>query len=279
MIRQLLQQPSGHAKPTSPADATTSVPFPKIVALCGASTALGSQLLDELFHSEQVAQIHAIATDDVPLVKRLDASIIRKGFVTIIDADRPDKALGRIKECDVAYCVMTTDRHASSSMSPAQYRAINYEVPVKFITRMFELGVLHITLLSHTGADKKSRSEFYTLKGELEAFLNKMRKDAGDFAPMATLYRMPSNIMAAPLSPGDPSVSQNRRSKDGELFPVDVNQVATVMLIDGFEKASLNNAVGYSRRMKNSFQLFEAEDVHEILSESAHRGGPWTALL
>lgn len=258
---------------SSPAFATAKVPFPKIVALCGANTAVGSKLLNDLLHSDQVDKVYAIATEDVPLLNRLQTPILRKARVTIVNPDKLDSALARIVECDLAFCVMTTDRHASSSVSKATFYAINFSAPMHFLKRMFELGVLHISVLSHHNADLSSRSDFYHLKGELEAFLTKICKDAGDFAPMVSLYKMPSNIMA---STGTSSRSRSRspsRDRKGrgdvDLPAVQVNHVATVMQIDAFEKASSKGPPG-TRRRKNHYEVLDSEDVHRVLTESAY---------
>lgn len=276
MYRRISQKSVGGTGHVSHADATAWTPYPKIVALWGASTKLGSELLLELAHSDQVKRVYVVATENIPVLSRLEMPILNKINVRIINPEQPDTSLDAISQCDLAFCVMTTERDASASMPSSEFRAINYVAPTRFIKRVIELGVLHISILSHYGADSDSRSTFCAAKGDLEKFVYKHRREAGDFSPMMTLYKMPSNIMAS-RSSRSRSASRDRVNNENHS-PVDVSQVATVMLTDGFGKASIKGRPG-QRRTKNYFQVFETEDVHRVLSESAGQGGTWTGAM
>lgn len=60
MFCQFLQQLFSNTKPTSLVNSTTRVPFAKIVASGETNTEIKSQLLDQLFRSEEFAPIHGI---------------------------------------------------------------------------------------------------------------------------------------------------------------------------------------------------------------------------
>lgn len=247
---------------------TTPVTFPKIVAVCGADTTLGQNILHDLLHSAQVDKVHAIALDDFALLKQLPSSTLRKARVTITKPDRLEKALARITECDIAFCVMSTERHASSSMPRPTFSAINYGAPVRFIRRMFELGVLHVAVLSHINADSETRSEFYNLKADLEGFVRDFRREAAEFSPIISLFKMPSHVMAASAS-SSRATSRDPKGHDMDPSIVQVNEVAAAMQIDAFYKANIKGPPG-SRRKKCHFEIFDSEDVHRILEEAEY---------
>lgn len=247
---------------------TTVAPFPKIVALCGADTALGQNLLHDLLHSEQVEKVHAIAMESIPLLDELSSSTLRKARVTIIKPDRIDKALSRIVECDIAFCVSTTERHGSSSMSSSSFNAINYDIPETFVRKMFELGVMQISMLSHVNADADSRSEFYSQKAELESFTRSFRREAAEFSPIISVFRMPSNVMLPYSSSITRSSSRDRNNRDYDAA-VPVKDVAVAMQIDAFEKASRKGPPG-SRKKKPSLDTFNPKDVRRILADAEY---------
>lgn len=248
---------------------TTPITFPKIVALHGADTSLGQIIFRDLLNSTQVDKLHAIALAEFGLLDQLPRSSLRKAQLTITKPGRLELALGRISECDIAFCVMSTDRHAGGTMSKETFSAINYDAPIRFIFRMFELGVLHIAVLSHVNADPDSSSEFYRFKGKLEDSIRKLRREAGDFAPMVTFFKMRSHIMAPSGSSASRAVSRDRRGREADARHVRVEELAVAMQIDAFYKAGIKGPPG-SRKKKCHFEIFDSEDVHRILQENEY---------
>lgn len=249
--------------------ATTPISFPKIVALHGADTALGQLIFRDLLNSTQVDKLHAIALAELDILDQLPRASLRKAQVSITKPGRLDLALGRISECDIAFCVMSTDRHASGTMSKENFSAINYDAPIRFIFRMFELGVLHIAVLSHVNADPDSSSEFYRLKGKLEDSIRKLRREAGDFAPIITFFKMRSHVMAPLGSSASRAVSRDRRGRETDSKYVVVKELAAAMQIDAFYKGGIKGPPG-SRKKKCHFETFDSEDVHRILKENEY---------
>lgn len=179
----------------------TAVPFPLIVSVLGVDTTLGQALFVDLLHSSRVDKVHAVAFDDFSLHHTLPAPTLRKARVYITSLTKPDRLerqLSRIPECDIAFCVLSSDRRGSTTMSKQAFRAMNYHAPTQFIRRMFALGVLHISLLSHIKADHESASDFLALKADVEKFVRAIRREAGQYSPIISVFRMPSHIMAAP---------------------------------------------------------------------------------
>lgn len=239
---------------------TTVPPFPKIVALCGAHTPLGQTLLRDLLYSHNVDKVYAIATEEIPNLSRLPTSVLTKAIISYTAADRLDLALSRIPECDIAFCVNTTDRHAFDLLGRSTFRAVNFTIPVRFIHKMFELSVLHMSILSYASADLESRSEFCKVKAELELFVRDMRKEAADFSPLISIFRMPS------LDSGAASRSSSRDRRGGRDTPhgLQVKHVSQAMQIDSFEKANKLRAIS----SKSKRELFEAEDIPRILRDT-----------
>lgn len=265
-----------HRHSDYPSSSTTVAPFPKIVALCGAHTALGQNLLRDLLHSEEVEKVHALAVQDIPLLDHLPSKVLRKSRVTIVKPDRVDKAMSRIAECDIAFCVLTTERHASSSMSTSSFHTINYSIPTAFVRRMFALGVLHLSLLSHVNADADSRSEFYSRKAELETYTKNLRRDAAEFSPIVSIFKMPTHLMASSIQSASTIVrssSRDRKSMDRRHRennpPVKIEDVAVAMQIDAFDKANCKPPPS-SRRKKHSLDMFGPVEVHHILATSEY---------
>lgn len=186
----------------NPASPITAVPFPLIVSVLGVDTTLGQALFVDLLHSPRVDKVHAVAFDDFSLHHTLPAPTLRKARIYITSltkSDRLGRQLSRIPECDIAFCVLSSERRGSTSMSKQAFRAMNYHAPTQFIRRMFALGVLHISVLSHIKADHDSASDFYALKADVEKYVRAIRREAGQYSPIISVFRMPSHIMAAPM--------------------------------------------------------------------------------
>lgn len=271
------------SEPSAPVDVTKRIPPWRIVSIWGGDTALGSKLLWELAHSDQVEKVYVVALNDLPDLRKMASQAYNKVDVRMLSPDGLEGKLSHITQCDLGFMVMTTERDASYSMSTKNFCAINHYGPIRFVERMYELGALHVSVLSYAGADVSSHSTFCERKGKMELGLSEIRREAQDFGPMITIYRMPANIMVPANRSRSrsrslsfsclPTTAYDRLYKDDANPPVNIEQVGNVMMIDAFEKALSKGPPG-TPRPKNRFQLFHSVEVLRILSERARHRGP-----
>ena len=240
-------------------------PFPKIAAILGASTDVGQSLLRELLDSPEIEKVHAIATNDIPLLSRLSSSQLRKARVHLVPFQDLDKAFRRISECDIAFCVSISERHAYDQIGHAKFRLINRTGPLRFIDQMFELGVVHFSLLSHYHADSSSRSEFYKNRGEVEDYLRSIRQDAGDYAPYISTFKISTPVSNAISTRSTRDHLKSKVSEsDSRSQQIEVKEVARAMEIDAYAKAAASRPPG-SRKKRTANEKFYAPDILRML--------------
>lgn len=228
--------------------------FPKIAVICGAHTSVGQYLLRDLLQAPEIAKVHALATEEIPIVKRLPSSLLRKARVHLCSFDNLDRAFTRIPEADLGYCCAATDRHAYEKIGMERFKHINLSGPVQFIEKMFELGVLHFSVLSHVNADSDSRSEFNRTKGKVEDYLRRTRKEAGLFSPYISLFKVPTPVSSS---------SSSSRSAD----VVDVKSMVKAMQIDSLAKSERKKPPG-SKKERVRYEEYFPKDVDYLLREA-----------
>lgn len=223
--------------------------FPKIAVVCGAETTLGQALLRELLLSSEVDKVHFIARSDPEILSQFRRTYLRKVRAHIVSYDNIDRALASIPEADVAFCCIGTDRHAYETIGRTKFQTINYHAPVKFVARMFEIGVLTVSVLSHPKADASSSSQMSMLRGQLEQYTRNLRREAAEFSPYVTIFKISG-------------MTSNPRKSD-------VRDVAKAMRIDAMEMSARKpNTASNSRRGR--YEEFDFTDVDQILEEARH---------
>lgn len=240
-----------------------STPFPKIAVILGADTSVGQLLLRDLLHSDQIDKVHALtSTRNIPILQSIPSNIKRKAREHVVDFDNLSPTFKRISECDIAFCVSYTDRHAYKYIGDDAFRALNYEGPVKFIKQIFLLGALHLSVLSHINAEASSRSEFYKIKGDVEDFTLRLRLEAAQYAPFISMYRLPTPVT-------DPRAA--RSSRDPTSTPLANGEVVRAMIIDSFAKAVKKQPPSgeplSSNEKRIAEQFFYSDDVLNLLRD------------
>lgn len=239
-------------------------PYPKIISLLGADTHLGFLILVDLLSSPQVDKVYAIVFQDIA-IHSLPISLKRKIRLTITEPENFGKSLSRITECDIAFCISSTDRHAllNSAMSKESFEFINYDAPVRFINCHFQkLGCLNMTILSHINADSNSNAAFYKLKAQLENFIQNIIKDALDFSPVVSLFKLPSYVMA------DVQVDDN-------VAEIPLQDISAAMVIDAFHKVRFKGPPGTDSKKSSRqdwFEIFDMKAVSRFLKRVDYGG-------
>lgn len=230
--------------------------FPKIAAVIGAQTDVGQNLLRDLLHSPEIDYVHAITPTEIPLIENMprNSPELLKARIHITPFDKLERAFKRISECDLAFCCSTTDRHPTQIKS-SDFRLINYTAPVKFIRQMFELSVLHISILSHADSDEDARSEYCKLKGDMEAFARMLRKEAGEYSPFITVFKPPT------LRSG--SSSRNSNAYDPRDTGIDSKDVAKAMQIEAFGKCARHSTDSREKRSRFG-EMYEENILHLV---------------
>lgn len=226
--------------------------FPKIAVVCGAHTDLGRRLCRNLLQSDEVEKVIAIAPERVRDFEKFSWSVARKLEPHKADFRNMDKVLSRIREADYAFCITNTDKRAYEAMDRRSFRDMNFEGPSQFIRKMFELGVLHLTILSHVNADSHSKTDFYRMKGELEKHADKLCGEAGEYAPYMSIFKVPT-----------PVARSNGRSKK-DLQDKDI---VTAMQYNAFSKGVLRKGPA-CRRKALQFEELYADDVVTLVKDA-----------
>lgn len=232
--------------------------FPKIAVVCGASTELGQSLLLELVHCVEIDKVHAVANSDIPVLNRLTSSLLRKVRVHLFTFDDLDRTLKKIPECDVAFCCLSTEKHAYESMGRTRFRTYNYVAPKIFVRRMFELGVLYISLLSHAKADASSSTELYRLRGELEKSVRQLRREAADFSPFISMFKVANMVSRA-------SSSRSREKLHSDTL--EYREIARAMRMDAMQKSIRRKVNATKKRLK--YEEIYVADVDRLVKEAA----------
>eukprot|EP00177_Eucheuma_denticulatum_P006778 GFKZ01012321.1.p1 GENE.GFKZ01012321.1~~GFKZ01012321.1.p1 ORF type:complete len:260 (-),score=33.34 GFKZ01012321.1:388-1167(-) len=236
--------------------------FPKIAVVCGAHTELGQQVLLELLNSPEIEKVHAIASKDIPILDRLSRSTLRKATVHILSFDHLRHVLNKIPEADIAFCALGTERGAQNSIGMSKFRLLNVDAPSRFVRGMFELGVLYVAVLSHANADKGSKSELYHARGELEGYVRRLRKEAAEFSPFISMFKV-SNMGAHRAS----SSKRSSRREDSLRY----HEVATAMRIDALQKSARRRLSDKTKRSK--YEELDSTDVLRLNREARYPGG------
>jgi uncharacterized protein YbjT (DUF2867 family) len=104
-----------------------------------------------------------------------------------VDFDDPE-SFRRYLTVDAVICALgTTMRKAGS---PAAFRRVDYEYPLRFAQLALDAGARHFLLVSSAGANAKSRIFYPRVKGELEAALSRLGY------PTLTIFR-PSLLLGS----------------------------------------------------------------------------------
>lgn len=234
--------------------------FPKIAVVCGAETELGQVLLRELLLSSEVEKVHFIARSDPEILSKFRLHHLRKVTGHIVSYDKIDLALSKIKEADLAFCCLGTERHAYETIGHTKFQMLNYDAPARFVSKMFELGVLYVSMLSHSKAEIASSSEMYKLRGELEDYVRKLRRDAADFSPYITMFKVSG------------MASTSRKT--------DKKEVAKAMKIDAMHK-SCRGANPSCKKKRAKYEELFFSDVDKLLEDAKnvdeydHRNRYW----
>jgi uncharacterized protein YbjT (DUF2867 family) len=144
-----------------------NLPLLKIIAmekiqavLIGATGLIGSHLLellknDEIFHKIRV------------LVRRPLAVNHPKVEVKVIDFADTDAFKNGIEDCDTVFvAVGTTQKKVKGDK--AEYRKVDYDIPVNAARFCSETGARQFLLVSSVGANAKGGNFYLKLKGEVE---------------------------------------------------------------------------------------------------------------
>lgn len=235
--------------------------FPKIALVCGAQTELGQSLLQELVHSSEIDKIHALTNADIPLLNTLSSPLLRKVRVHHFTFETLDHILKKIPECDIAFCCLSTEKHAYKSMGRTRFHSYNFSAPKTYIRRMFELGVLYIAVLSHAKAESESSTELYHLRGELEAYARKLRREAADFSPFISVFKVAGMITRA-------SSAYSAKSRDKlQTDTLEYREIARAMRMDASQKSMRRKSNSSKKRSK--YEEIYVADVDRLVAEAS----------
>lgn len=227
----------------------TSSTFPKIAVLLGADTNLGQALLYQLLNSPDIEVVHAIASSEIDLLSHLPTNVLRKARVHLNSYQTISRAFSRIPECDLAFSVATTPRHAYSLLGHELFHQQNHALPVVFVNQMFKLGVLHLAILSSEKADPNSRSQFHSAKGLLEQCARRLRREAAEFAPHISIYKVPPLVTA--------------------VHDSETQRLASAILYDSLSK-SARSTTSLRRKKRGKLQQFFSQDVQRLYRDSQY---------
>lgn len=225
-----------------------AISYPKIAVVHGAETELGEHLVTELVQSFDIDRVHALISTETHALRRLVSAYPNKLRLHTATLDKLEIVFDKeIPECDLAFCCLSTSRNAYTEMGNHRFRSINYEIPRRFVQKAFDLGVLHVSLLSHASADPSSRTLFMQMRGELESDVKKLRKEAADFSPYISIFKInsvSSQPQYAPANgmrrrPSSEHLVEKLSSKLGNdaRHKIHISELAVAMLVDSLAKA------------------------------------------
>ncbi|CAN8077052.1 unnamed protein product [Agarophyton chilense] len=226
--------------------------FPKIAVVCGGHTDIGRRLTQNLLQSDEIERVHTIVPEPTLHFDKLAHSLQRKLSLHIAAFGDLDVTLSRIREADYAFCVSVTEKRAYEVVGRTRFRDFNFYGPSQFIRKMFELGVLHISLLSHLNADPKSKSEFFKVRGELEHFADDLAEEAGEYAPYMSIYKIPTPVA---------------RSNGRPTRQILEKDLVIAMQHGAFSKGVLRKGPSCKRR-KLQFEELYLDDVANLVREA-----------
>lgn len=135
----------------------------KTAILLGASGLVGSQLLTLLLKSPAYTQVilfnRKVSSAKHPKIKEI-----------LVDFSQPQSYQNAIKG-DVIFCCIGSTK--AKTPNPADYRKIDYDIPVFFAKQLVINGGKQFHLVSSLGANATSSNAYLKLKGEVEVELKK----------------------------------------------------------------------------------------------------------
>jgi uncharacterized protein YbjT (DUF2867 family) len=139
----------------------------KSLTLLGSTGLVGSELLQLCLNSSKIERIHAINRKSLMLKhNKLEEILCPNNEYSEVSSFFATSTL--------VCCLGTTIKQAKTQ---EQFRAIDYELPLKAARIFQEQGGEHFILLSAVGANAQSRVFYNRVKGELENELKKMAFD------------------------------------------------------------------------------------------------------
>ena len=215
-----------------------STPFPKIAVILGADTRVGQHILRSLLESDQIDKVHALtSTKNIPVLRKLSSTYKRKAREHLVDFTNLAPTFKRISECDIAFCVSYTEKYAYRDIGDKAFSMFNYDAPVQFVNQIFQLGAMHLSIMSHINAEASSRSDFYRLRGDVEDFTLKLRREAAQYSPYLSIFRIPTPVTDASATRSTRDNLRPRSSSDPTSTPVTNEEISRAMIIDSFTKA------------------------------------------
>lgn len=136
----------------------------KTAILLGASGLVGSQLLTLLLNSPSYTQVilfnRKVSSVKHPKIKEI-----------LVDFSQPQSYLNAIKG-DVIFCCIGSTK--AKTPNPADYRKVDYDIPLIFAQEGFKNGVQAFHLVSSLGANINASNSYLKLKGEVEDAIKKV---------------------------------------------------------------------------------------------------------
>ncbi len=136
----------------------------KTAILLGASGLVGNQLLTLLLESPAYTQVILFnrkpSTIKHPKIKEI-----------LVDFSQPQTYLNAIKG-DVIFCCIGSTK--AKTPNPADYRKVDYQIPLLFAQEGFKNGVQEFHLVSSLGANANASNSYLKLKGEVEDAIKKI---------------------------------------------------------------------------------------------------------
>lgn len=134
--------------------------------VAGGSGLVGSRLLLRLLQAPEYARVHALSRRALPLDHpRLANRVVR--------FDAPLELQLKGLQCQDAFCCLgTTLREAGSQ---AAFRAVDYDLLLRFARIAAGAGAQRLVLLSAVGANPMSKNFYLRVKGETERAIETLR--------------------------------------------------------------------------------------------------------
>lgn len=136
----------------------------KTAILLGASGLVGSKLLTLLLNSPAYTQVilfnRKVSSVKHPKIKEI-----------LVDFSQPQSYLNAIKG-DVIFCCLGSTK--AKTPNPADYRKVDYDIPLIFAQEGFKNGVQTFHLVSSLGANINASNSYLKLKGEVEDAIKKV---------------------------------------------------------------------------------------------------------
>lgn len=138
----------------------------KKVALVGATGLIGGQLLLQLTADETVEEVRLLVRRPLP-THNSRIKVIQLAF------NDPQAIADAIAGCDTVFCAIGTTRKKTPDL--AEYRKIDYDIPVTLAQLSADAGVHSFHLVSSVGASVKSTNFYLKIKGEVEEAVSKVK--------------------------------------------------------------------------------------------------------